>query len=89
MGYKFFMSTKQQPKNNDKRIRPSMKKDVIRASDFNHYKIPYFCEACSHFKSENQSCTLGFQTFSHLKANADQSYFISGKIAQCRFLEID
>lgn len=71
------------------RIRPSMKKDPIHPSDFNKYNIPYACEDCSHFASETTSCTLGFKTEQHLRVNVLKSYEASGKIAQCRFLEID
>lgn len=71
------------------RIRPSMKKDVIHPRDFNAFKIPYACEDCSHFASATKTCTLGFNTEPHLRENANKSYQLSGKIAQCRFLEID
>lgn len=66
-----------------------MKKDAIQARDFNTFKIPYACEDCSHFASETTKCTLGFNTANHLRAFAIQSYELSGKMAQCRFLEID
>lgn len=66
-----------------------MIKDPIAAQDFNSYKIPFSCEDCSHFASEKVQCTLGFKAENHLRKNALKSYFISGKIAQCRFLEID
>lgn len=76
-------------KQSSARIRPSMKKDVISPRDFNAYKIPFACEDCSHFASETTRCTLGFNTANHLRANSLRSYELSGKIAQCRFLEID
>ncbi len=76
-------------KQSPSRIRPSMKKDVIHPRDFNAYKIPFACEDCSHFASETITCTLGFNTKNHLRANSLHSYELSGKIAQCRFLEID
>lgn len=76
-------------KQSSARIRPSMKKDVIHPRDFNAFKIPYACEDCSHFASETTKCTLGFNTANHLRANSLHSYELSGKIAQCRFLEID
>jgi hypothetical protein len=76
-------------KSSSARIRPSMKKDPIKASDFNAYNIPFACEDCSHFASKDERCTLGFNTEYHLRRNALHSYELSGKIAQCRFLEID
>lgn len=75
--------------NQPKRIRPSMKKDAIHPKDFLKYNIPFACEDCSHFASEKLACTLGFNTENHLRKNAIASYELTGKIAQCRFLEID
>jgi len=72
-----------------KKIRPSIKKDVIHPRDFNYYKLPYSCEDCSHFSSKNETCTLGYQTEPHLKRNQLHSYEVSGKMALCRFIEID
>ncbi|MFN3454509.1 MAG: hypothetical protein ACK41T_06060 [Pseudobdellovibrio sp.] len=72
-----------------KTVRPSMKKDPIHPRDFNAYKIPFACEDCSHFSNFNSSCTLGFKTENHLRENALKSYELTGKMAQCRFLEID
>lgn len=66
-----------------------MKKDVIHPRDYNSYKLPYACEDCSYFSSENATCTLGFNTTPHLKKNQIQSYELSGKMALCRFIEID
>lgn len=75
--------------NQAKRIRPSIKKDPIHPHDYLKYKLPMSCEECSHFKSSNISCTLGFRTDPHLKKNQILSYEISGKVALCRFQEID
>ena len=82
-------SSKTVKKKSEPKIRPSMKKDRIKASDFLKYKIPLFCEDCSHFKSENTSCTLGFKTEPHLKVNALKTYELTEHVPQCRFLEID
>ncbi len=72
-----------------KKIRPSIKKDQIHPTDYNKYKMPYACEDCSHFRLENLSCTLGYKTEPHLKANQIKSYETSGKLSLCRFIEID
>ena len=71
------------------RIRPSIKKDAIHPRDYNHYRLPYSCEECSHFSMSQETCTLGFQTEPHLKRNQLHSYLLSGKMALCRFQEID
>ncbi|MBC7741527.1 MAG: hypothetical protein H7061_04990 [Bdellovibrionaceae bacterium] len=72
-----------------KRIGSSIKKDAIHPRDYNAYTLPYACEDCSHFKAENESCTLGLMTEPHLRRTQVRSYEISGKIALCRFQEID
>lgn len=72
-----------------KRIKPSMKRETILAADYNKYILPFSCEECSHFASENTSCTLGLNTFPHLAATQKKSYDLSGQMALCRFQEID
>jgi hypothetical protein len=79
-----------QPKpKTSKRIGSSIKKDVIQAADYIQYNLPYACEDCSHFSSANETCTFGLQTEPHLKRNQIFSYQLSGKMALCRFQEID
>jgi hypothetical protein len=76
-------------KKSSKRIGSSIKKDGINPQAYNEYKLPFACEDCSHFKSENESCTLGMPTEQHLKRNQIISYNLSGKVALCRLQEID
>jgi hypothetical protein len=72
-----------------KRIHPSIKKDGVNPSDFLKYDFRSACEDCSHFDSLKILCTLGYNTAPHLKTQQLHDYETSGKIAQCRFLEID
>lgn len=72
-----------------KRIRPSIKKDAINPRDYLHYDFRTSCEDCSHFDSKNESCTLGYNTTPHRKAQQQHDYNLTGMIAQCRFIEID
>lgn len=76
-------------KKTPKRLTPTMKKEVIQARDYLHYTLPFSCDECSHFKADNETCTLGLPTEHHLKRNQEKSYFLSGKMALCRFQEID
>lgn len=78
-----------QSKKTPKRLTPSMKKEAILASDYLRYNLPFSCDECSHFKSSDETCTLGLPTEPHLKRNQEKSYFLSGKMALCRFQEID
>lgn len=72
-----------------KRIRASIIKDGIHPADYNRFNLPFSCEDCSHFKTADESCTLGMPTEPHLKKNQINSYNLSGKIALCRIQEID
>ncbi len=72
-----------------KRIGSSIKKESVHPRDYNAYTLPFSCEDCSHFAAVNESCTLGLHTEAHLKRNQIHSYELSGKIAFCRFQEID
>jgi len=83
------LSMHSQNKKSLKRIGASILKEGINAADYNIYKLPFSCEDCSHFKSADQSCTLGMPTEPHLRKNQIHSYNLSGKIALCRIQEID
>ena len=76
-------------KKSSKRIGWSIRKDAIHPADFLRYKLPIACEDCSHFKSSNETCTLGMPTEQHLRRNQELSYNLSGKVALCRIQEID
>lgn len=76
-------------KNQSKRIRPSIKKDAVAPGDYLKYDFRSACEDCSHFDSIEETCTLGYKTAPHRRAQQQHDYELSGMIAQCRFLEID
>jgi len=76
-------------KKSSKRIGASIIKEGLHPAAYNLYKLPYSCEDCTHFKSSNESCTLGMPTEAHLRKNQIRSYNLSGKIALCRIQEID
>lgn len=77
------------PKHTPKRINPSIKKDVVSPSDYLKYETRWSCEDCTHFNHEKEFCTLGYVSDHHRKAEQERSYLLSGKIAFCRFHEID
>jgi len=72
-----------------KRLRVSIRHDTISAADYLKYKLPYACEDCSHFNQALSNCTLGYTSHHHLRETQKKSYELSGKMALCRFLEID
>jgi hypothetical protein len=72
-----------------KRIRASIKKDVVNPHDYLNYDIRSACEECSHFAAEKVQCTLGFNVAPHLKAQQTHEMELSGRMALCRFHEID
>lgn len=72
-----------------RRLRPSIKKDRINPKDYLSLNLKLACEDCSHFSSQDTRCTLGFNPEPHLRKNVIKDFELSGKTAQCRFLEID
>ncbi|MFZ4404798.1 MAG: hypothetical protein ACOYOK_11910 [Pseudobdellovibrionaceae bacterium] len=72
-----------------KKIRPSIKKDRIHPKDFLQYPFIFSCEDCSHFDPDKNLCTIGYATVHHRRAEQLHSYEVSGKVAFCRFHEID
>jgi len=76
-------------KNQPKRIRASIKKDAMNPADFLKYDFRFACEECSHFDGENRRCTLGYNVAPHLKAQQHHDFELSGRMALCRFHEID
>ena len=72
-----------------KRIGSSIKKESVDPIAYNAYSLPFSCEDCSHFAAMTETCTLGFQSDPHLRRNQIHSYELSGKVAFCRFQEID
>ncbi len=72
-----------------KRIGTSIKKEYIRPQDYLKYDHRFSCEDCTYFKTDVLSCSLGFKTDDHRKEAQEKAYHLSGKIAFCRFLEID
>lgn len=72
-----------------KSSRRSVIFDKIHPADYLGLDIIYACEQCSHFDSEGQRCTIGYEASLHLKAVQDKMYELSGRVAFCRFCEID
>lgn len=72
-----------------KRLRNSIRLDAIHPRDYRIYNLPFACEDCSHFDSGGESCTLGYNSSLHRRAEQERTYRLNGKMALCRFLEID
>jgi len=71
------------------RVKPSIKRDAISAQDYLKFKLPWACEDCSHFASETNQCTLGYNSAMHRREFLEKMYETSGTMTLCRFLEID
>ena len=72
-----------------KRLQPSIKKDGIRPDLYRRLTLPWACDDCSHFDSENEQCTLGYNSRHHRRSQQEHDYLLSGKMALCRFQEVD
>jgi hypothetical protein len=83
--------TKKKP--TPKRTQQSIRHDAIKAHDYLNYTLPWSCEDCSHYdptgNNNNGSCTFGYHVKWHKKDYQIYSYELRGKMALCRFQEID
>jgi hypothetical protein len=70
-------------------IRRGLILDPIHPKDYRELDIIHCCEQCSHFASGSQSCTIGYDAKKHLRATQIKNYELLGKVAFCRFTEID
>ena len=80
---------KKGPRLTPKRLGSSIRKDGINPAAYNRYHLPWACEDCSHFDRDQERCTLGYITAPHRRAQQAYDYALSGKVALCRFQEID
>ena len=78
-----------QEKREGQHRRKQIIKDPVNPSDFRKFNMVYCCEQCVYFEADRKECNIGFKTEHHRKATQLKSYNLSGKMAFCRFLEID
>jgi hypothetical protein len=69
--------------------RRSLILDPIHPRDYQRMEIIHCCEQCSHFAARSQSCTIGYQAANHLRERQKKNYELYGRVAFCRFSEID
>jgi hypothetical protein len=72
-----------------KRLRTGIRFDSMNPGDYLKYDFRFACEDCTHFDRENETCTMGYNPQWHRKEFQKKSFELSGKMALCRFLEID
>lgn len=70
-------------------LRKSLILDPIHPSDWQNLTITYCCEQCVHFDPESESCTIGYVANHHREARQQRLYELTGRVAFCRFNEID
>lgn len=71
------------------RLKPSIKMDSVSPADYTKYVMLSACEDCCHFEESTGLCTLGYHTEPHRRAEQARTYELGGRIAFCRFHEID
>lgn len=72
-----------------KRLRQSIRLDTVNPTDYLKYDFTFACEQCSHFDLSMERCTLGYNNLNHRREQNLKTYELNGKMAFCRFLEID
>lgn len=63
--------------------------DYVYPHDYNSFSIAASCECCSHFDRDAIKCTIGYNAQNHLASRQAYTYHLSGRIAFCRFIELD
>ncbi len=76
-------------KTTPRRINASIKRDSVSAADYIAYDHRWSCDECTHFNHGAEQCTLGYETSHHRLKEQTRSFELSGRIAFCRFHEID
>ena len=63
--------------------------DPIHPRDFRELTITTSCEQCCHFDPDSETCTIGYVADQHRHERQMKLYELTGRVAYCRFLEID
>jgi hypothetical protein len=71
-----------------KRQKRSIKVDAVAAADLARFTARIFCDDCGHYDRTGDRCTMGYLA-QHTRAAQMAFYELSGKMAFCRFIEID
>lgn len=71
------------------KIKPTIKKDPIHPASYMKYKLPWACEDCVYYAPDTEKCILGYITEPHRREVQKKSYEMSGRVALCRFLELE
>lgn len=70
-------------------IRRSVVFDPIHPRDWRELEIIFTCEQCSHFAPATKTCTIGYPAEQHTREFQEKQYALTGRVAFCRFCEID
>ena len=81
-------SEHKRPRYQTRRPKKSIKLDKVDPQDFMQLNIIYCCEQCGHYSPSTRVCTMGFRP-QHTRAEQLALYDLTGKMAFCRFIEID
>ena len=72
-----------------KKLKTGIRFDRVNPSDYLKYDHRFSCEDCTHYNRESSECTLGYEPKWHRREFQTESFALAGKMALCRFLEID
>ncbi|MGE0762467.1 MAG: hypothetical protein AB7N80_04240 [Bdellovibrionales bacterium] len=83
------MEAKRETKSEIVKSNRSLILDPVNPRDFAELNMIYACEQCSHFDPEGAQCTIGYEAHLHRRDRQLKLYNLSGRMAFCRFMEID
>jgi hypothetical protein len=70
-------------------IRRRLILDAIEPQYWGKLEVTYYCEQCSYYIPESEGCTMGLPTAPHRKEQQQKTYELTGRVAFCRYLEVD
>ncbi|MCB0362745.1 MAG: hypothetical protein KDD35_08480 [Bdellovibrionales bacterium] len=69
--------------------RKSIIMDPVHPSEYRLLNFTYCCEQCVHYDGDREECTFGHDSRLHQRKVQIKNYELTGRMAFCRFLEID
>ena len=63
--------------------------DPVSPADFRRHNLVYACEQCSYYALDEKECMMGYESEKHDHKEQMRLYNLYGKMAFCRYMEVD